>query len=355
MGIDIFSNLLDYRKYFADQLILSSTFLGLLMTASIFILQSGFSSFEHSRIMFLKYYVRLTKFLFLLLGYNIIISSIFLYTNFNQNVVYFIHILFSIVFIKYFLDFYSHKGYITTLYTTKFNPFKNRLRKYIRYITNLGLIQVLVVLILIAIVVLYPLLLGQYGKFTERQGFISTVIAFAFCVISLIRIIPEYFSLSEHEYKQKENNELSKEIETDISHELSILKDVLIKNGRAELESKIKYTSLNGEILSQLSEKKDEAFFVINIEVKTADVTKIVREIEKYSFNFFRELIDVNVDVNSFVLSYIIRINQIEDSKRYFVRAKRVELESLFSKTSNPEIFIESIKNKLIDELFRNV
>jgi hypothetical protein len=355
MGIDIFSNLLDYKKYFGDQLILSSTFLGLLMATSIFLLQSGFSTFEYSRIMFLKYYVRLTKFLFLLLGYNITLSSVFLYTNLNQHVVYIIHLIFSLIFIKYFLDFYSHKGYIATFFTNKFNPFKSRLGKYFRYITNLGLIQVVIILILIAIVVFYPLLLGKFGEFTERQGFISTVIAFAFCVISLIRIIPEYFSLSEQEYKHKENNELSKQIETDLSQELLILKDLLIKNGRAELESKIKFKLLDGEIQSLLSDKKDEAFFVINLWAKTTDVNKIVRVIEKYSYDFFRELVDTNVDVNSFVLSYFVRIAGLDSSKTYFVRAKRVELENVFSRTSNSELFIKTIKNKVIDDLFRNV
>ena len=355
MGIDFFANIIDYKKYFGDQLILSSTFLGLLMATGIFLLQSGFSSFEYSRTMFLKYYVRLIKFLFLLLGYNIILSSVFLYTNLNHHVVYIIHIFFSIVFIKYFLDFYSHKGYIITMNTSKFNPFKNRLRKYLRYITNLGLIQSLIILILLSIVVIYPLLLGQFGEFTERQGFISTVISFAFCVISLIRIIPEYFSLSEQEYKHKENNELSKEIETDLTQELIILKDILVKNGRTELESRIKFNLLDGEIQSRLSDKKDEAFFVIDLWVKISDVDKIVRAIESYSYEFFRELIDTNVDINSFVLSYFIRIDGVNSSKTYFIRAKRVELENVFSNTSNPEIFVKTIKNKVIDELFRSI
>lgn len=355
MEIDIFTNVIDYKKYFGDQLTLSSTFLGLLMATSIFLLQSGFSFFEYSRTMFLKYYVRLTKFLFLLLGYNIILSSVFLYTNFNFHYVYVFHITFSLVFTKYYLDFYSHKGYIITMSSTKFNPFKSRLRKYLRYITNLGLIQVLIILILLSIVVLYPLLVGQFGKFTERQGFISTVISFAFCVVSLIRIIPEYFSLSEQEYKHKENNELSKEIETDLTKELIILKDILVKNGRVELESRIKFNIINGEIQSRLSDKKDEAFFVIDIWIKISDVDKIVRAIESYSYDFFRELNDTNVDINSFVLSYFIRIDGVNSPKTYFVRAKRVELENLFSKTSNPEIFIKTIKNKVIDELFRNI
>ena len=207
MNIDIFINNLDYSNYFTNQLTLSATLLGLLIATSTFLLQSGFSSFEYSRTMFLKYYVRLTKFLFLLLGYNIFLSMNYLFLDCSNTIGFFIHVIFSLVFVKYFLDFYSHKGYIYTINSKKFNPRKSRLRKYLRYISNLGLIQVLIILILLSIVVIYPLILGQAGEFTERQGFISTVIAFLFCVISLIRILPQYFNFSEQEYKQKENNE----------------------------------------------------------------------------------------------------------------------------------------------------
>lgn len=140
-----------------------------------------------------------------------------------------------------------------------------------------------------------------------------------------------------------------------MTKELIILKDTLIKNGRVELESRIKFNIINGEIQSRLSDKNDEAFFVIDIWVKISDVDKIVRAIESYSYDFFRELIDTNVDINSFVLSYFIRIDGVNSPKTYFVRAKRVELENVFSKTSNPEIFIKTINNKVIDELFRNI
>ena len=248
MNVDIFIRNIEYGNYFTNQLILSSTLLGLLIATSTFLLQSGFSSFEYSRTMFLKYYVRLTKFLFLLLAYNIIISIIFLYIECSNSIAFVFHSLFSLIFTKYFLDFYSHKGYIHTVFSTKYNPRKNRLRKYLRYISNLGFIQILVIIILLSIVIIYPLILGQYGEFTERQVFISTVISFVFCVVSLIRILPQFFNFSEQEYKQKQNNELSKEIEVDITQELLILKETLLKNGRKELEEIIPTNKISGEI-----------------------------------------------------------------------------------------------------------
>lgn len=355
MDIDIFIKNIDYGSYFGSQLVLSSTLLGLLIATSTFLLQSGFSSFEFSRTMFLKYYVRLTKFLFLLLAYNIIISLIFLYLECSTQIAFWFHGLFSLIFIKYFLDFYSHKGYIITISSKKFNPRKNKLRKYLRYISNLGLIQIIAIILLLSIVVVYPVWLGKFGLLTERQGFISTVISFVFCVVSLIRILPQYFNFSKQEYKQKQNNELSQEIEVDISQELTILKDTLIKNGRKELEETIPTTGINGEIHVHQSDKKDDAFFVINVWLQSSNVNQIVRWVEKYSYDFFKELNDTSVDINSFVHSYFLRIDGVNEPKMYFIRAKRTELEKAFKNNYEPTEFVKTIKNKVIDDLFRSV
>ncbi len=355
MNLDIFIEKIDYSSYFTNLLTLSATLLGLLIATSTFILQSGFSSFEYSRSMFLKYYVRLTKFLFLLLGYNIFLSVNYMYLNCSNLTGFYIHLIFSVMFIKYFLDFYSHKGYIYTLNSSKFNRKKSKLGKYLKYIFNLGLIQILIILILLCIMVVYPLTIDCFGNFTERQGFISTVIAFIFCVVSLIRILPQFFNFSEQEYKQKENNELVKNIESDITQELAILKDLLIKNGRDELKSQIPLEGIDGEIQVNLSEKKDEAFFVINIWIHSSDNEAITRKIESYSYNFFKELSDTNVDINSFVLSYFLRIDGVDSPKTYFIRSKRPELEEVYRKTSEPVEFVKLIKNKVIDDLLRGV
>ncbi len=43
MNVDIFIRNIEYGNYFTNQLILSSTLLGLLIATSTFLLQSGFS------------------------------------------------------------------------------------------------------------------------------------------------------------------------------------------------------------------------------------------------------------------------------------------------------------------------
>lgn len=306
--------------------------------------------------MFLKYYVRLSKILFLLLGYNIILCLIYLYFRNFEIVAFYLHLIFSAVFLKNFLDFYSHKGYIATIFsTTKFNPCKDRLRKYFRYIINLGIFQVIFILSILMIVIFYPIILGKFGRFTSVQGFTSTIIAFIFCVVSIIRLLPQFFSFSEQEYLHKEINELSKEIKTDISKELVILKETLIKNGRKELVSLRPLNTLGGEIQVTLTDNKEMAFFVINIWTKSSDVELIVRELERYSYEFFKELNGLHIDVNSFVLSYFVRIEGKKSPARYFVRSKRLELNELFRKVSNPKEFFDHLDNKLIDELFQGV
>ena len=122
---EIFKTLNDYDKYFESQLALSGTILGLIVATSTFILQSGFTSFQYSRSMFLKYYVFQSKFIFLSLAYNIFFSLIILYFNINSVYLFIAHTLFALVFAKHFLDFYSHKGHVLTLHSNKYNPHKS--------------------------------------------------------------------------------------------------------------------------------------------------------------------------------------------------------------------------------------
>ncbi|MBY5959578.1 hypothetical protein KUV50_15605 [Membranicola marinus] len=210
-------------------------------------------------------------------------------------------------------------------------------------------------MIILTIIIYYPISLGKLGGFSPIQGFASTLIAFIFIVIAIIRLLPQFFYFSEQEYMHKENHELSKEFETDISKELIILKETLIKNGRDELLTRQQFDALNGEILVKLTDKKEEAFFVINIWTKSSDIEMIVRELERYSYEFFNDLNGLHIDINSFVLSYFVQIEGVESPANYFVRSKRTELNELLRNVSNPKEFIEQLKNKVIDELFRSV
>lgn len=352
--IEIFKQLSDYSKYFENQLNLSGTILGLIVATSTFILQSGFTSFQYSRSMFIKYYVHQSRFVFLSLAYNIIFSLIVLYLNFNQNILFLIHILFALVFTKYLLDFYSHKGYITTINSTKFNPYKNPISIYFRYITNLGLLNAVLIGGTIYFIFLYPLHFNYPFKLNEYQIYMTTVSCLAFTILIVIRIIPQFFTFSEQEYKSKTKNEVIDNLEADVSKENKILKDVLIKNGRKELEERITTANFHS-LKANMSDNKTEAFFVIDIEIKNLDVSSIVRSIQEYTYTFFIELSTIHVDVNNFVLSYFIKIDNEKKSRNYFIRASRNEIENFKTKHFNPQEFIENLPNKVIDELFRNL
>ncbi|WP_299313603.1 hypothetical protein [uncultured Aquimarina sp.] len=181
----------------------------------------------------------------------------------------------------------------------------------------------------------------------------TTVSCFAFSILVVIRIIPQFFEFSEQEYKSKTKNEVIDNLDIDVSEENKILKDILIKNGRIELKEnrKIKnFESLN----AYMADNKKEAFFVINIEFKNKDIFEIVQSLQEYSFEFYKELSGISVDINSFVLSYFIKIDN-DNNRSYFLRANRTEIDDLKSKYFEPKEFIDNLKNKVIDELFRNI
>jgi hypothetical protein len=352
--IDIFKALTDYNKYFESQLALSGTILGLIVATSTFILQSGFTSFQYSRSMFVKYYVFQSKFIFLSLAYNIFFSIFILYFNFNTNYLFIAHNFFALLFAKHFLDFYSHKGYILTLHSNKYNPRKSGVLRYFRYVKNLGLISNLIIYGTIYFIFFYPLHFNQPFRLNNHQVYMTTVSCLIFSIIVIIKIIPQFFDFSEQEYKSKTKNELIDNIEVDLTKENEILKDLLTKNGRKEFQQHIK-TGEFESLFVQMPNNKKEAFFVIDIQFSNKNVYQIIEAIENYSYDFFIELSNTHVDINNFVLSYFIKIDKNEKSRNYFVRASRNEIDELKKKLLGQKDFITQLKNKVIDELFRNI
>lgn len=352
--IDIFKELTDYNKYFESQLALSSTILGLIIATSTFILQSGFTSFQFSRSMFIKYYVHQSKFVFLSLAYNILFSLIVLYLSVNSSTLFCLHLILALIFSKYFLDFYSHKGYILTLHSSKYNPYKKGILRYFRYIHNLGLLQNIIIYATLYIIFFYPLHFNNAFSLNNHQVFMTTVSCLAFTTIVVIRIIPQFFTFSEQEYKSKTTNEVTDNIEVDLSKENEILRDTLIKNGRVELQKQIE-TEYFDSLFVNMTNNKKEAFFVINIEASDKNVYEIVDAIDIYSYEFLIDLSNIHTDTNNFVLSYFIKVENDNKTRSYFIRTSRNEIDQLKRKNFKPKDFIYHLSNKLIDELFRNL
>jgi hypothetical protein len=182
----------------------------------------------------------------------------------------------------------------------------------------------------------------------------TTVSSLGFCILILIGIIPQFFTFSEQEFKSKTKNEIIDNLDIDVTKENEILRGYLIKNGRKELEEPIKTKDFDSLSIN-MPESKKEAFFVVYIEVKNKDIYEIVNSLQVYCHELFIELITYHIDVNNFVLSLFVKINGEPKSRGYFLRASRTEIEGLKSKYSAPKDFIDNIRNKVLDELFRNL
>ncbi|WP_434353636.1 hypothetical protein VH441_01015 [Psychrobacter sp. HD31] len=219
----------------------------------------------------------------------------------------------------------------------------------------MGLISNILIITTIYLLFIYPLHFNNFFQLNEYQVYISTITCFTFSILILIKTIPQYFSFTELEYKSRIESEvtITDNKAVDYNKENQILKETLIKNGRTELRETREIESFKS-IYINMPDNKTEAFFVIHIHFENKDIYNIVESIEKYSYDFFIEVCDINVDVNSFVLSYFITIDN-SNKKNYFIRAKTTEIDNLKSRHSNPKDFIKNIDNKVIDELFRNV
>jgi hypothetical protein len=348
---------IDYIDYFKIQLNLSTTILGLLIATSTFILQSGFSSFKYSRSMFLKYFICLSKILFVNLGYLIFLSITFLYFSINPHLAYVLHLIYAIIFTRYLLDFYNHKGYLQTIFSTKYNPYKNKLLKYFRYISNLGLFQLLIIAFLIFIVAIYPLFKSDNYIMLKNVAFESSIIVFCYSIVALILIIPQFFTFSEKEYQsvlKTENSNDENIPDIDYTVELQALYDFLIKNGHDELIDNKKIGDFSIRNHMRIG-KYPEAFFVIYLTDVSGTVYDIRKKVEEYSFDFCNDLYNSKIDINSFVLSFMIRIDKELKDRNIFIRVKRTELDKLITPQMTSELFVKSIENKLIDELFRDL
>ncbi len=354
---------IDYSDYFTTLLGLVATLLGLLIAASTFILQNGFTSFKYNRNMFLKHYSNLSKLLFYGFGYMIYISLTFKYFSNYSKLLLIIHAVFSLIFVKSILDLYSHKGYIKTLFSKRYNPYKSKLRKYIRYIRNNGLFQNLILFTAIFIITIYPIWIAKLETgcywLTEKSAFLSIISLFIYSIYYLVSIIPEFYGFSIQELEnivESENDSDNKtDIDFDYKRELETLKVALIKNGFNELNPLTPKPFLDGEMINNLRiGDYSEAFFVINIKVYESDVFEIRNAVEQYAFEIYKSIASIRIDINSFVLSIFVEIEG-DKQRNIFMRAKRTELKELLSTKFTAKDFVKGIENKLFDSLYRDL
>jgi hypothetical protein len=173
------ASLNDYSNYYRTLLSVSGVLLGLAFAGLIYVIQDGFSSFEFSRIMFLEYYVKFGQNLLVSLGYLTIIPIAALYLSIYPSLLSGLFYLFAFLFIKTLMDYYKQLGYLHTLFSDKSVPGKyGPIRSYFRYISNLGFVSNLLLLVNIIIFAIYPVAISFHStnsfQITGKGLFYST-------------------------------------------------------------------------------------------------------------------------------------------------------------------------------------
>lgn len=194
---------------------------------------------------------------------------------------------------------------------------------------------------------------------TEKAFFYSTAILITFTVFRIANFITEFFKLSGQEMTYKSpSGDTSDGEQADFSQEKAILKNYLLSHSLQEIDTGKRVEFLDGELWMSFRESKTspEAWFNIWIQCQNPTVLEIRNEVCVYSYKLLALLDKSMVDLNSFVLSFNIEIGDEESpSRNLFFRTNRGELRDILPKESNPIKAVLSIKNKLFDELFRNL
>lgn len=356
----------DYPDYFKTVLSISGVLLGLAFTALIFVIQNGFNSFKFSRRMFLELYALFGRHLLIGLSYLTLISIGMLYLGAHRGLLSFGYYWFCLMFTRSFLDYHKHRGYIHTLFSTKFVPARyGRIRRYFRYIRNLGPLSVLALLTYLLLFTLYPVAISfrEGGTFilTTKGFFYSTLLLLGYSVLRIAGFITEFFALSNKEIEAKAQAEgdtpPGQGNVVDYAKEKRALREYLLAHGVEELRPQEEALFLDGTITVGLLEQAGnaEAWFNIAVEVENSTVFEIRDAVCGYAFKLFTLLHNSMVDLNSFVLSFHIRIDGEGRTRNIFFRSNRLELDRILAAPADPRSAVMRIENKLFDDLFRDL
>lgn len=356
--------IVDYADYFKTLLTLSGVLLGLAFTALIFVIQSGFASFKFSRRMFLEQYVVFGRNLLSTLSYLTLMPLGELYFAAHRKFLSGIYYIFAVIFIKTFLDIQKERGYMHTLFSTRFVPSHyGRIRSYFRYIRNLGWLSVFFILVYLVAFLGYPIAVSFSEThsliLTSKGIFYSTLILLTFCIVQIVNFIPQFFKLSNLEMERAipEETQGAKESEGSVDYvrEKATLRAHLMDHGLVELDNDVEF--LDGTMFLNFLDHTNhhEAWFNINIAVRNSDVFDVRNAVLDYASRVFGLLRESLVDINVFVLSFHIRLGGERTTRNVFFRSTRSELNEVLLAPGNSRRPILRIKNKLFDEIFRNL
>lgn len=352
------ASLNDYSNYYRTLLSISGVLLGLAFAGLIYVIQDGFSSFKFSRNMFLEYYVKFGQNLLISLGYLTIAPIAALYLSMYPFLLSGLFYLFAFLFIKTLMDYYKQLGYLYTISSEKFVP-KNfgRIRSYFRYIRNLGFFSNLLLLFTIITFVLYPVAisfhLSNSFQITSKGLFYSTLLILAYSIFRIINFLPNLYKYTQLEI-QSGSSPPNKSKE-DFKKEKQALKKYLESHELKELDPVETKEFLDGELRLNFLEKRkgEEAWFNIRVSVSNPNVFQIHDSVCNYAYELFTLLNNSQVDINTFVLSFHINIDDNKPHSMFF-RTTRSEINEINSNL-DPVDFVLEIENRVFDGLFKNL
>lgn len=353
----------NYDDYFKTVLSIAGVLFGLAFAALLFVIQSGFTSFKYSRRMFLELYVHFGNGLLLSLAYLTLMPFLALFTKSHCWMASLTYLVFAVSYSRSFLNHKSHIGYIHTLNSTRFVPkHYGKIRRYFRYITNLGLLHSVFILLVLFSLFGYPIVVSYLETGTlfisEKGIFYSTLLVLILSIVKITNFIPEFFNLSNQELESKDGV-VGEEGDPNVDYKIEkeVFEKYLVAHGIAEVNIFEKVKFLDGELWLQIL-KTDKPEIWCNVHISVSDVTNVqVRnEVCEYALKLIGVFSQSQVDVNSLAISFHISIEGDKKSSRnIFIRAKRSELGSIEIGSSQAVQEISKLENVLFDELFRGV
>lgn len=350
------------EEFYKTLLSVSGVLFGIAFAAMLFVLQSGFSSFKFSRRMFLELYLHFGRQLLYSLAYLTAAPFLMLYFSNSLPVVSWLYALYFVYFLNATLDYAKEEGYILTLHSNKFVPrHYGRIRTYFRYIKNCGALRNVLFLFPVVLFLVYPYAISiiKTGSLylTGTAVFYSCLIPLLYTLYKITKFIPEFFVYTGMEMSASSQESSEKQSEEERQQniiEKRALREYLTNHGLSELNQATPRPFIDGDISINFLDTNDneEAWFNINVNISNVTPEQVRSSVLEYAYTLAKRLHKSKVSINTFVLSFDIRIGS-QSSRNIFFRMSRNELSKVFTfERDRPEDMAE-LKNVLFDELFR--
>lgn len=350
------------EDFYRTLLSVSGVLFGIAFAAMLFVLQSGFSSFKFSRRMFLELYLHFGRQLLYSLAYLTAAPFLALFFSDNLAVSSWLYGLYLIYFLSATLDYAKEEGYILTIHSTKFVPrHYGKIRAYFRYISNRGALKNILLLLPVILFLLYPYVISIVNShslyLTKTAIFYSCVIPLFYTLYKITKFIPEFFIYTGMEMSANSQEAVEEQSEDEKQKnivEKRALREFLNNHGLYELNPTTPRKFIDGDISVSFLDKIDNGEGWFNIDVNISNVTpeQVRNNVFEYAHELATRLYESKVSINTFVLSFHIRIGN-QSSRNMFFRMSRNELDEIFSLGRDQPEDMGKLKNVVFDELFR--